>query len=217
MYEKVTNIDGSTIQDHRFLTPDDSCGYYGEYTAKAGFSRSETNQLIYNLKKHINSPEKELAYKKQAITTIAKILEKTISFPQYSVFVPVPPSNAKSHPDYDDRLVKILLEYQKANLSVDYRELIIQSDTTRKSHLNDGNRLTPEELIRYYRIDESLIDDMRRCIVIFDDMLTTGSHFKAMQSVLSARFPSQNIFGLFVSRRVLNAQNPEDAFPPASG
>jgi len=38
--------------------------------------------------------------------------------------------------------------------------------------------------------------------VVFDDFLTTGSHFRAMTSVLEAEFPGVPITGLFIARRV---------------
>jgi len=43
-------------------------------------------------------------------------------------------------------------------------------------------------------------------IGILDDVLTAGTHFRAMQTVLSDRFPGVPIIGLFVARRVF--QNP---------
>jgi orotate phosphoribosyltransferase-like protein len=41
----------------------------------------------------------------------------------------------------------------------------------------------------------------RDTIVVVDDMLTTGCHFKAMQAVLRNHFPTQAIVGVFVARR----------------
>jgi hypothetical protein len=44
-------------------------------------------------------------------------------------------------------------------------------------------------------------------MAILDDVLTAGTHFRAMSIVLSQRFPGVPIVGLFIARRV---------FPPAA-
>jgi hypothetical protein len=210
MYKNFTLIDDNTRHDHYHLTSADYCAYYGEYTARRGFSHSGTNQLIWDLKVAIDK-NNQLQYKRRGIASMASVLIKTIPNPENIVFVPVPPSKAKTDPLYDDRMVEILRQYQAAVPIVDYRELLVQKTTTRASHESD-DRLSPDELAALYSIDESLVHDMRSSIVIFDDMLTTGSHFKAMQSVLSQRFPQIRIGGLFVARRVFWAEDPEVVF-----
>lgn len=42
-----------------------------------------------------------------------------------------------------------------------------------------------------------------RAIGIFDDVLTAGTHFRAMDTILRARFPNVPITGIFLARRVL--------------
>lgn len=210
MYDKLTLIDESTRQDHCYITPDDHCAYYGEYTARRGYSHSTTNQLVWDLKVAINKTN-QLCYKRNSVAQIAKVLQQTISNPQDLVFVPVPPSKAKTDPLYDDRMTEILRLYQAAVPQVDYRELVVQNTTTRASH-ESGDRLSSDELAALYSIDESLSSNLRTSIIIFDDMLTTGSHFKAMQSVLSQRYPQQRFGGLFIARRVFGAEDPEIVF-----
>jgi hypoxanthine-guanine phosphoribosyltransferase len=39
-------------------------------------------------------------------------------------------------------------------------------------------------------------------LVVVDDVLTTGAHFKAMQRILNERFPDVSLIGVFVARRV---------------
>ena len=41
--------------DHWYLDPTDVCAFFGEYTARAGYGHSSTNQLIHNLKKNPES------------------------------------------------------------------------------------------------------------------------------------------------------------------
>ncbi len=56
-----------------------------------------------------------------------------------------------------------------------------------------------------YRIDEQVAEPTPTALVVVDDVLTTGAHFKAAQSVLAERFPGVSVFGLFVARRVPEA------------
>ncbi|AOV54766.1 hypothetical protein A4C47_17660 [Escherichia coli O157:H7] len=43
-------------------------------------------------------------------------------------------------------------------------------------------------------------------MVIFDDVLTAGSHFKAMKSLILQHIPEACILGLFVARTTRGAQ-----------
>ena len=49
-------------------------------------------------------------------------------------------------------------------------------------------------------------------VAVVDDLLTTGAHFRAVATVLSARFPDIDVVGLFIARRV-----PETTAPEAVG
>ena len=44
-------------------------------------------------------------------------------------------------------------------------------------------------------------------IAIVDDVLTTGAHFRAASTVLAVRFPTAQIVGLFIARRVPDADS----------
>jgi predicted amidophosphoribosyltransferase len=65
-----------------------------------------------------------------------------------------------------------------------------------------AERLKPEEIAGNYQLDDSLADPAPQVMLVFDDLLTTGSHFKAIQMVLRRRFGDIQIVGMFVARRV---------------
>ena len=44
-------------------------------------------------------------------------------------------------------------------------------------------------------------------IAVVDDVLTTGAHYRAAKSLLSARFPGTRIAGLFIARRAPEASD----------
>src|SRR5262249_32681191 len=107
----LTLIDDLTRPDHSYLTSNDSCAFIGEYTARGGFSFSETNDLISNLKKSVDRRLlAEWRYKELAIQKVARTLKAIFSsqWLDRTTFVPIPPSKIKTHHLYDDRLVRIL-------------------------------------------------------------------------------------------------------------
>jgi hypothetical protein len=64
--------------DHWFLTEADDCVFFGEYTARAGYGHSSTNQLIHNLKKKPElSGTPQYVWKGRAIDTIGRAIPPT--------------------------------------------------------------------------------------------------------------------------------------------
>lgn len=207
---KFSKIDSLSFGDHRSLSGDDICYHLGEYTARRGFSFSATNQLIENLKKKPHeSNAGELWHKQRAIETVAQAFRAVLNSDanreklRAVTLVPIPPSCVRGEPGYDDRMTKVLRE-MGYGLGLDVRELVRQHRTVPPAHECEV-RPTVEEIIQNYYIDENLTDPQPRGVWIFDDVLTAGSHYKAVQAVIRQRFPGAITAGFFVARRV-----PED-------
>lgn len=94
---------------------------------------------------------------------------------------------------------------------LDIRELIVQETSTDPAHHSD-NRPRPETLEHLYIIDKTLTEPKPQVIGLFDDVLTTGAHFKAAQSLLNNAFPGVRIIGLFIARRVPETIDVQDFF-----
>lgn len=58
------------------------------------------------------------------------------------------------------------------------------------------------------KIEGDPLYDDRIFRVVFDDLLTTGAHFKAMKSALMERFAAAKITGVFLARRVPETDDP---------
>jgi predicted amidophosphoribosyltransferase len=206
---RLLQIDASNIADHARLTPQDVCYHIYEYTSGRNYKFSKTNQLISNLKKKPTASDGERYWKGQAVRQCGADLRAALD-PKWladATIVPVPGSKAKGHPDFDDRMERIA---QLIRPGQDVRNLVIQSESTVAAHEAEaGQRITVEELLAVYQIDETLAAPEPTKIVILDDVLTAGTHFRAMQTVLSQRFPNTHIIGLFVARRIF--PNPFDA------
>lgn len=204
---KLQKIDQLLLSDHFYLTESDKCFFLAEYTSQKDFSFSETNQLIYNLKKSLDKKNtSEWKYKLEAIETYGKLISKVFTNKNISkyVFVPIPPSKCRTDLLFDNRLVQILefANKQESTLNqFNIKELISLKRSTIPSHRNKRGRPSPSELEELYDIDESKLYDKPKGFVIFDDVITTGSHFKAVQNMLNAVYPDIEIYGFFIARR----------------
>ena len=212
--QRLTKIDDLMRCDHVYLSEDDECYFIGEYTARIGYAYSATNQLVLNFKKTMDRRGfPEWRYKGRAIGEAAAALRTALE-PMGAealnslTFVPVPPSKAKDDPLYDDRLTR-MLNLIRPDPRLDVREIIAQKYSTDAVHSSDV-RPGPDEVEAMYEIDEGLTQPEPDVIVIVDDVLTTGAHFRAVQTVLSTRFPAVKIIGLFIARRVPDTSDFDD-------
>lgn len=213
MSYSLSKVDRLILQSgqHYHLDEGDDCYFFGEYTARRGYNFGETNQLIYNLKKGMERAKlPDFKYKARAIATAGDLLRQHLANTanldalRAATLVPIPPSKAMNDALYDDRILRILRRLDQGN-NLDIRELIIQTETLEAFH--GENRLPPHELAAKYRVDEALCGPNPNCIWLFDDVLTTGSHFKAAKQVLLQRFPGIAVIGIFLARRVPDAND----------
>lgn len=201
----LTKVDGLILPDHSFLTPSDECYFLREYTARAGFTYNATNNLIQNFKKPVDRKGlPEWYYKGQAIQQIIRELRESLH-PQWleqATLVPIPPSSSKSDPSYDDRMIQVLVGLHPiSRRRYDVRELIIQRSSTDPAH-REGQSRNPETIQGNYMLDEDLLAPTPQAIGLFDDVLTSGAHFRAAQRLLVEHFPGVPIIGVFVARTV---------------
>lgn len=201
--KRLQKIDEISLSDHHYINNDDECYFILSYTSGKGFNYSQENSLISNLKKGMDKKDKpEWVYKGRAIKECAKYLKEIniqSAFSEDITLVPIPPSKAKDDPEYDDRLSQILHEAFGSKL--DIRDLIIQKESTKSAHTSDEKR-DPEKIAQNYKINEEESIGVKNCIILFDDVITSGAHFKAAENVLLEAFPFCQIKGLFIARRV---------------
>ena len=120
--------------------------------------------------------------------------------------VPIPSSKTQEDPEYDDRLPRILQELSIGS-QLDIRELIVMTRSVHQSHLAE-ERVSIEELIASMSLAEACLHPAPRIIGIVDDVLTTGRHFKAAQTVVRQRFPAVPVVGIFIARRAPDSMLP---------
>lgn len=204
---RLSRIDALLLPDYSYLDSSDEYYFLREFTRGVGWKGGETNNLIDNLKKDLkyrNSPS-VWNYKITAIEQVAKEFSLALNkaWLTRATLVPIPPSKIKTNAAYDDRMTRVLrLIGQYLGTNCDVRELVYQTIDMDPAHRSTV-RPRPEDYEAVYQIDEALIDPLPSIIGVFDDMLTTGAHFRAMKTVLSARLPTTTIIGFSVARRVI--------------
>ncbi len=202
----MTRIDASCRPQHHYLEPEDDCYFLHEYVPGAGRAHSAANRLIGDLKMRMDRRDTPAwRFKLLAVARAAAMLAAALD-PGWlagATLVPMPPSAARGEAAHDPRLAVLLAELQRlAGRRLDVRELLVQSASTRSSSRSGGNRLSPAELRAVYRLDESRAGPPPRTIGLFDDLVTSGAHFRAAQEVLQERFPHAWVSGIFLARRI---------------
>lgn len=197
---RLQQIDDTNRRDHHYLSAEDECYFLYEYTAGGGWQHGTTNQLIHNLKK--KKGDGGFHYKPGAITQCSTDFSATIAEPWLSgsVLVPVPPSKIRTDPAYDDRIAQICRGIRKPS-QPDVRELIEQIKSTEAFH--EGQRLKPNELRANYKFNEADLNNLPASVGVVDDLLTTGSHYRAVKDMILERAPNCRVVGFFVARRAI--------------
>lgn len=201
-------LEKENLSDCYYLKEDDICVYLGDYTPRGGYDYSDVNQLIANLKKSIDRREMDdYKYKLSAIDRCASmikcfldhILKQTTAS---IIIIPIPPSKSKDHELYDNRMINIATKASQDQDRVKVIEFVEQITSTEAMHLS-ANRLSPLQLQSNYDVLSEIPDtDNVEVVLIFDDVLTTGSHFKAVKNMLLNQYPnlSGKIYGLFIAK-----------------
>ncbi|HTW73681.1 MAG TPA: hypothetical protein VMD56_02035 [Steroidobacteraceae bacterium] len=146
-----------------------------------------------------------LHYKECAIEQIAAALRAGArrAFVEAATWVPIPPSAASGAPDYDDRLARTL-QRAFAGYDLDVRRLLRQTRSTAPDH-RGTRRLPIPALLGLIHLEERELAarPLRSRIVLFDDVLTTGKHYRCCERRLHESLPEVPVCGCFIARRAL--------------
>ena len=99
---RFSKIDDLTRPDHTFIEAEDECFYLGEYTARKGYQFSDTNNLIFNLKKPMDRrTQPGWDYKRRAVEKAGRQMREALDAlnPKWlsiATLVPMPPSRVKA-------------------------------------------------------------------------------------------------------------------------
>ncbi|MDQ0448134.1 hypothetical protein [Methylobacterium aerolatum] len=145
----------------------------------------------------------DYAYKTRAINRVSSLFTAALNaeWLKDAVLVPTPPSKMPDHPEYDDRIERVCKGIKPED-DVTVRNIVRQTKSYQASSSSPGSRITVDELLSIYKIDENEAIPDPKYIGIVDDLLTAATHYRAMHTMLRSRYPTSHITGLFIARRV---------------
>jgi hypothetical protein len=198
-------INSDDLCHHSYLRKDDECYYLSVYEAGSrrrfgipGTKLSSVNRLIRDLQQGPlqRLSEEAKAKKGAAIHLAAEALSAIPADIRSMTIVPLPPSSPRSHPSYDDRLTAILAS--ASPLFPDVREMLVETVQRR----GKTKQLSPADRALTLAVCSALCSPKPSRIAVFDDVITSGSHFKAAQIIFQRQFPDIKIIGLFLARAI---------------
>lgn len=205
---RLSKIDAQNRGDHAQLdvTDEGNVFFWREYTARKDYKFSETNQQIKNFKitpaiKRANpsrSHHKERALQLLALE-VSKFIIPTVA-QRGGTIVPIPPSKLVGDPDHDDRIVR-MLQRAAGNQTVEIRSVIAHRENMAADH-EGTTRLSFNERLQLTYLEPALLMPIPSWVIIFDDMITNGTHYKVAKHLLSTAWPGVPITGVFIARRV---------------
>ena len=209
---RLRQIDDLALPDHYHLTSADQCWYITEYTAGRKFNYSDGNRLICDLQIGVEQVKVDSGWrnKKQiAIDKAAELLLSILTKDQLlkPTWVPVPPSKSKAHATHDSRVLDVLNALKAMEPGLDVRELIDQAGDREPAKKSTAKR-DVDALYKGYQLNASAKQPPPKLLIVFDDVVTTGASFRAMDRRLREEFPGIRVVGVFLARRIL--QPPQD-------
>lgn len=195
-------IDELILRDYYYLNEEDECFFFHVYHANKGFNFSDYNQLISNFKKKLDRKgQYDWKYKQEAIRKVASILRGTLATIQTPVTViPIPPSLCKTDTMYDDRMLQALQMASVGLKNIIVRDIISIEENREASHSNGKKpRLSPPQLQQLLTLEDTPPITTKNVILV-DDVITTGSQFKACKGLLLQEYDNIDITGLFIAR-----------------
>lgn len=195
---KLRRIGEIERPDHWYLTHQDECFYFGEYTPRAGYGHSSTNQLIHNLKKGLqHKGTAQWRYKQRAISDCGAAIASNLKSNAEVVIIPMPPSKCPGSPEYDDRMLQVA----KAIGSVQVRDIIYTLADREALHASCDHR--DQRALRAKLGMRSEKGIPPRNAILLDDLVTTGCSFTVCKAMLAEEWPETRILGIFIARRTI--------------
>lgn len=176
------------------ITKDDNCYYFMEKESE-GYTKSSANNLINNFKKPVDRRGRpEWTYKENAIKVFIDDL-CIINFVKPYTIIPAPTSKPRGHQDWDNRLDEVTKGLGERNSHLNIEKALDTSEVLTPAHLNGSRDI---DFIKSKTVWNGITNLESDTVILIDDVLTTGAHFKAWKEFIMENDPRvKNVIGLF--------------------
>lgn len=201
---KWRQVDASEISHRRYLKENDKCYYY-MVRVKGGHSESYANRIISNLKISKQDLERNPVrkkYKLDAVNKMISALEEVLKNNKSKkfIFIPAARSIPRDDKNFDKAFDYVVETICKKNPLLWICEKILDVDTAHDSvHTNEDAR-TLENVKKHLVLNDFSTEKYKDAdfIVIIDDVLTHGTHFRVWKDSIMEKYPDiKDVFGLF--------------------
>ena len=209
MYSIVRVEEWEISQHRRCLDISDKCYYYMTYDSSSDVRENQQKQIISNIKiskeKLIETPKRQY-FKDQGIKMASEWLINTIDkYPVLKEYMWIPAQSSKEKNDefYDDRLLRILVLVKNKISDFNFYDALSAKETVEKSR--ESNNRDIQYKLNNIKIDMDFINHLSaKKIAFFDDVITTGSTFKAAQLKIKKIDNDIEVIGIFLAKAVNN-------------
>lgn len=204
-----TLVDRLTVLYLRHLRQDDLCYYYLERSS-GGYQAGAANQRVANFKKdtaRFGENRSVMYYRQQEIDRcIVNFTEgvlgvmRTLDVRAVPVICPMPTSNPRDSSAFNDRL-DLLAEGVSRNCGIPYMTALDMGEAVKPSHV--GGMRDPDELAKVMAFSGFGSGFEPSVVLLFDDVLTSGAHFRACKDLILDRCPWRPlVVGMFLARHI---------------
>ena len=183
-----------------YIREDDTCIYAREYKAGQGYAAGETNQLILNFKKSPTARNtNQWPHRDRGVKQFATEVSAMFGQNSAAAITGVPSSKTKNDPEYTNRFEDAFahLLTLKPNLIVEWPIDIAVS--VQPAH--GGGSRRPNEIKANY-VWRGFQHGTPEVLVLCDDVVTTGSHFRAASDFLRENGFVGKVVGIFWARAI---------------
>lgn len=195
--QKLMKVD-LHIHSVPYLSDDDHCFYFLDYV-EGGYQASPHNSMVLNFKKDLSFKNNvSWCYREQAVRNFALMLHGALSNVANRItIIPMPTSKPQNSLKFNDRLLATIGWLQVYGNNMYHIENCLDTkEESIPSHIS-GNR-KPEDLFNNINFTFPK-SRFKEYIILIDDVLTTGAHFKVCKDILT-KYSSVNIGGIFLAK-----------------
>jgi hypothetical protein len=188
-------IDLITYPTKVHLQETDECYYAKDYIAGAGFQGGIVNSDILNFKKTPTLSGQQ--YRTQAIQKFADEVSHFLDCDLGKIFsvTAIPSSKIKTDSEYDNRFEDFFQELKKRCPCIDVVWPVIAMSSVPATHQSKSPR-NPIMIMQNYQFNgfDGFTPDR---LIVFDDLLTSGAHFRAYKDFLIQSKFKGEVIGVF--------------------
>jgi len=185
-----------------YLEPDDFCIFARDYYPYYGYQEGETNSLIFNFKKPISAKgTNQWKHREKAVNKFANEASEIIPLNKKIYVTAIPSSLAKSDENYNFKFEDFFTELKIIRPEIKDISPITIIKSTQASHYGGAREI--DEILTNYKWT-GMEEPNPEFILLFDDVITTGAHFKAFQKFLKQNGFMGKVYGIFWAKSFYN-------------